>query len=423
MSFRFVHAADLHLDTPFKGFHPAPPAVAETLRDASLHALDALIDLAIDRQAAFVILAGDLYDGPEHGIRAQVALRTGLERLSSAGIACFLVHGNHDPIEAGWSAIPTWPHGVTLFGADEVGSVAVERDGATLATVHGISFAAGATPGNLVLRFRRPETPGFHIGVLHCAVTDADPEPPVSPCTLTDLEQAGFDYWALGHRHERQVLRQGEQWIVYPGTTQGRRARPSEHGPKGALVVEVKDGAARTPEFVALDHVRIAEVEVTVDGLRDLIDVRQVLQAAADDQTRAAGGRPLVLQATLSGGGPAADEIRNDGGRAGLLQYLRDGARLDPPFVWWDHLQDATHPNLDLDGIRGRGDFPAEVLLTAARLTADRDALGAFAQRHLGALRSPTQVRFGDDLPDPAVPERWQETVGLALTLLAAVER
>lgn len=423
MRFRFVHAADLHLDTAFKGLLPVPPVVADTLREASVRALDTLVDVAVERHVDFVILAGDVYDGPERGIRAQVALRRGLERLSREGIACFLVHGNHDPIETGWSAIPHWPDGVTLFGADEVGSVTVERGGEILATVHGISFAARKVTENLALRFRRTETPGFHIGVLHCAVSEAATGPPVSPCTMADLQRAGLDYWALGHVHERQVLRHGDPWIVYPGTTQGRKPKPSEQGANGALVVEVEDGMVRTPEFVPLDSVRLAGVEIAVDGLRDLIDVRQALQGAADDQLRDAGGRCLLMRGTLTGTGPAADELRRDSALVELLQQLRDEADLDEPFVWWDRVQDATHPNLDLESIRGRGDFPAEVLAMASELAADPQRLDAFADRHLAALRAPRLGRVGEELPDATAAPRWQETVELAISLLVGVER
>lgn len=423
MRFRFIHAADLHLDTPFEGLLPAPPVVATTLRDASMRALDALVDVALDRQVDFVILAGDVYDGPERGIRAQVALRRGLERLSREGIACFLVHGNHDPIETGWSALPHWPDGVTLFGADEAGSVTVERGGEILATVHGISFAAREVPENLARRFRPPETPGFHIGVLHCSLTGAGPGPPASPCTMTDLEQVGLDYWALGHAHERRVLRHGDPWIVYPGTTQGRKPEPSEQGAHGALVVEVDDGMVRTPEFVALDSVRLVEVEIAVDGFRDLIDVRQALQAAAADTLRDAGGRCLLMRGTLTGTGPAADELRRDSALVELRQQLRDEAGLEEPFVWWDRVRDATRPNLELESMRGRGDFPAEVLAMASELAADPRRLDTFAGRHLTALRVPGLETALGELPDTTDPLRWQEMVELAISLLATVEQ
>src|SRR5690242_8646941 len=138
--FRFIHAADLHLDTPFEGLARTSPEVAAALRDASLAAFDALVELTLREQAAFLVIAGDLYDGAERGVRAQLRFLRGLERLSAAGVHVLMVHGNHDPL-GGWSAIRAWPAGVHVFPSDAVEAVTVERDGEPLATVHGISYA------------------------------------------------------------------------------------------------------------------------------------------------------------------------------------------------------------------------------------------------------------------------------------------
>src|SRR3989304_3453460 len=119
--FSFVHAADLHLDAPFEGVGRVPPAVAELLRDASLDAWDALVRLTVERGAALLLLAGDIYDGEERGVRAQVRFRGGLETLAAHGVQVCIVHGNHDPLE-GWSAIDVWPPWVFVFGSADVTS-------------------------------------------------------------------------------------------------------------------------------------------------------------------------------------------------------------------------------------------------------------------------------------------------------------
>lgn len=139
MRFQFIHAADLHLDTPFTGMHRVDARLAATLRDATTKAFENLVAAALERSVAFVVIAGDVYDGPERGVRAQLAFRDGLDRLARAGIRSFVVHGNHDPVEDGWSAVRTWPDGVTVFSAGEVATIPVERDGQTLALIHGIS--------------------------------------------------------------------------------------------------------------------------------------------------------------------------------------------------------------------------------------------------------------------------------------------
>ena len=126
--------------------------MAERLREASLLAFDSLVELCLERGVAFLVIAGDIYDGPERGLRAQLRFRDGLDRLSAAGISSFVVHGNHDPVETGWSALgDTWPERVTVFGPGTVQAVPVEIDGIPLATVQGISFAKRAERENLAL--------------------------------------------------------------------------------------------------------------------------------------------------------------------------------------------------------------------------------------------------------------------------------
>ena len=117
-----------------------------SLREASLAAFDSLVELCLERRAAFLLIAGDIYDGPERGLRAQLRFRDGLARLSEAGIPSFVVHGNHDPVETGWSALSgPWPESVTVFASGAVQAVTVESDGIPLATVQGVSFAHGAS--------------------------------------------------------------------------------------------------------------------------------------------------------------------------------------------------------------------------------------------------------------------------------------
>ena len=147
MRFRFLHAADLHLDTPFTGMRRVDASLVATLRDATTRAFDNLVKAALEHSVAFVVIAGDIYDGPERGVRAQLAFRNGLDRLAQAGIPSFVVHGNHDPVEGGWSAVRKWPAGVTVFGPESVATVPVERDGQTLALIHGIQLRAARDQG------------------------------------------------------------------------------------------------------------------------------------------------------------------------------------------------------------------------------------------------------------------------------------
>lgn len=418
MSFCFIHAADLHLDTPFEGVAGMSGAVAERLRDASLEAFDGLVRLAIDRQAAFVLLAGDLYDGPERGVRAQLRFLHGLQTLSAAGIPVFVVHGNHDPV-GGWPGVREWPPGVTVFGGDQVEAVPVTRDGAVLAAVYGISYDRREVTENLSLAFRREEGAGLHIGLLHCNVGNDPAHGRYSPCSLGDLERAGMDYWALGHVHKRQVLREGCPWAVYPGNTQGRSPKPSERGEKGACVVHVEGAEVRAVEFVALDRVRFVAFDVDIAGVADLGALRARLAAEVDALTVAGDGRDLLVRCTLRGRGPVHADLRCHGGVGELLRDLRDEiGESDGPAVWWENIHDVTRPEIDLEAVRGRGDFAAELLARAEALVADEVELERCVQTALRGAAPAGVHRHLASVDLSEAREVIEEALVLALDLL-----
>ncbi len=389
--FCFVHAADLHLDTPFSGVHESAPHVARALRDASLAAFDAIVDLALEREAAFVVIAGDVYDGPERGLRAQLRFRDGLARLGKMGIASFVVHGNHDPVATGWSAIRTWPDGVTVFGHEHVGLVPVERAGRQVATVQGISYPTRAVAENLALRFARPDGPGIHVGVLHCSVRGAaDGHASYSPCTLDDLRRVGLDYWALGHVHQHRVLATGtgpgDPWVVYPGNSQARSPRASERGAKGAVVAHVDSDRVERVEHVACDAVRFVELDCPIEGAGGVEDLEDRLLALGDEAVGRAGGRALVVRARLVGRSALHDDLARPGVVEELVARLRESAAHDAPLCWWDEIVDGSGAPHDLDAVRARGDFSADLLELAGSIATDTQALESLAAELVGGV-------------------------------------
>jgi DNA repair exonuclease SbcCD nuclease subunit len=420
--FCFVHAADLHHDTPFEGVGRADVRVRDALRDASLDAWDDLVRLTIDRQAAFLLLAGDIYDGAQRGVRAQLRLRRGLERLAERGIQAFVIHGNHDPTE-GWSAIRSWPPLVTVFDSKSVQSAPVERDGQRLATVHGISYAQPAVTENLALRFRRGGEPGLHIGLLHCNVGGNAEHESYSPCTLDDLRRAGMDYWALGHIHQRQVLVEGGPWVVYPGNLQGRSPKASELGPKGAMVVEVDDAGVRGVDFAPVDRVRFARCEVEVSGCNDLAELEAELWRQGEWVRERNEGRGVLLRAVLAGhDGPHAD-LQRPGVIDELLRDLRQQAEGLTPFLWWQGIQDQTRIGVDRELIRGRGDFSAELIAAVDALAEDPDRRERFIAQRLQALQDRGFHRWIPDVPADEAMDLLREAEDLALNLLEQEEQ
>ena len=93
---RFIHAADLHLDSPFVGLKNVPEAILHKMKEAPFLAFRKLIEEAIARKVDFILLAGDLYDGENRSLRTQVRFRREMERLLEHGIQVYIIHGNHD---------------------------------------------------------------------------------------------------------------------------------------------------------------------------------------------------------------------------------------------------------------------------------------------------------------------------------------
>ncbi|MHC4993455.1 MAG: metallophosphoesterase family protein [Planctomycetota bacterium] len=390
MRYCFIHAADLHLDTPFRGIGDRSERLAAELRDASLEAWDGVVALAMERRAAFVLLAGDIYDGAERGLRAQLRFKSGLDRLSEAGIETLIVHGNHDPLE-GWGAIREWPHGVHVFGADEVARVTVERDGTPLANVYGVSFQTREEKNNLALRFHREDGPGLHVGLLHANAVPESGHAAYSPCSVDDLVAAGMDYWALGHIHKRSVLREGDPWIVYPGNTQGRSAKPSERGPKGVTVVEVESDRVQGLEFVPVDRVRFLGVDLDIADLPGIPAIRDALAERAAQLIIEHAGRTLILRAQLTGRGPAYSDLRRPDSIDELLAALRDEAPGGGVFggdggVWWDKISNAASAEMDVEELVQRADFPGEIARLSEELLGDPQKLESYLGDHLAGL-------------------------------------
>jgi DNA repair protein SbcD/Mre11 len=361
--FRFLHAADLHLDAPFATLARAAPEIAGRLRDASLEAFDALVKVAIEREAAFVIFAGDIYDSSDRGVRAQLRFLRGVERLGEKGILVFVAHGNHDPTD-GWSAIRRTPDNLVVFGSEAVEAHTFGLKNEPWAHLYGISYPRRDVMENLALRFERGTAPGLHIGILHCNVGNQPDHAAYSPCTINELTAAGMDYWALGHVHQYQRLLEGRPWVVYPGSLQA--VKSSEVGPRGAVMVEVSGESVVHVEFLPLDRVRFARVVIDVASETDLASLQKTILRLAPSASV-----NQVLTVTLAGRGALHADLRRPRTLADLLRETRDELGIGSPFIWLDRIVDETRPELDRSAIARRGDFSADLVRLVDSLRAN----------------------------------------------------
>ena len=294
-SFRFIHCADLHIDSPLRGLEADPDAPADRIRSATRDAFRALVDCAIARRVDFVVAAGDLYDGEWQDWRTGQFLAREVARLSEAGIPFVAIRGNHDAQSVISRELRF------RAPARELGSRRPEtwRLDHLDVVIHGQSFANAAEPNNLSLSYPPPEPGKFNIGVLHTNVDGRPGHENYAPSVLADLRAHGYQYWALGHVHTRAILWR-DPWIIYPGNLQGRSVR--ETGPRGAHVVSVVDGRiAAEPEFVAFDTVRWEVVTVDISGVDDLDGVLAAARQAVGATIAQADGRLVAARVRLEG--------------------------------------------------------------------------------------------------------------------------
>ncbi|WEK51980.1 MAG: DNA repair exonuclease [Candidatus Kaistia colombiensis] len=293
MTFRFIHAADIHLDSPLRGL-ARRGELAGVFREASRRALENLVQAAIDAKVQFVVIAGDVYDGDWKDYATGQLFVREMGRLHRENIRVFLIRGNHDA-DSVISKSLTLPPNVFSFSVRAVQTEVIEGLNVAL---HGRGFANRHVPENVARTYPSAMPGHFNIGVLHTSLTGRDGHDVYAPCSLEDLRAAGYDYWALGHIHQREVVSE-DPAIVFPGNLQGRHAR--ETGAKGATLVTVTDGRIESLEALTLDAARFEAVEIDVADMTEpavlLAEARRAIAAARD----MAGGRPLALRLTLSG--------------------------------------------------------------------------------------------------------------------------
>ena len=302
MRWTFLHAADIHLDSPLLGLARYEGAPVERFRDATRAALRKLVDVALDEEPRFLVIAGDLYDGPWRGFDTGLFFAAEMARLRQAGIRVFLAHGNHDA-ESRLTKRLALPDNVHVFAAKRPETRLLEDEGVAL---HGQSFARQHVEDNLACRYPEPE-PGFlNIGVLHTALEGSAEHASYAPCTAAELADKGYGYWALGHVHAAATVRR-DPWVVWCGNLQGRHAR--ETGPKGCLRVTVEDGRVMAVEPVCCDAARWAVVPLGLDGVSALADVPFRAEAALKQAVLEAEDRPLAVRLRLLGETGAAPEL------------------------------------------------------------------------------------------------------------------
>lgn len=407
MNFKFLHAADLHLDSPLQGLAAKSADLAERIEDASRRALNQLVDTAIAEECRFVILAGDLFDGELRNIKTGLYFVSRMRRLTEAGIGVFIALGNHDAAN-GFMDRLKFADNVHVFSKRKAESVRLLDVGAV---IHGRSFPQEDVRENLARNYPAPEPGLFNVGVLHTACQGREAyHAPYAPCTLEELVNHGYQYWALGHVHAAAVLSE-RPYVAYPGNLQGRHIR--EIGPKGAFLVTVEDREVASLEHHPLDVCRWSILEMDISESADRADlvtrIREHLKRAIGE----AAGRAIAVRVKLSGDGPLSDVLALD--LLGLREDVLAAAAAVSDDIWIERIalaaKQSAAPEAMEAGVAG--------IISREIIERPPEALATNLELILGELRDklPAGARQ-DELLERLRAEAPQQALQAALSLI-----
>lgn len=395
---KFIHAADIHLDSPLRGLAKYDGAPVDEIRRATRDALENLVSLATEEGVDFVIIAGDVYDGDWKDHNTGLFFSEKMSELRRANIRVFLIAGNHDAQNVMTKRLRL-PKNVTRFPTKKPETQVLED---IRVAIHGQGFYTRSVTENLVAEYPAAVPNYFNIGILHTSLTGREGHDDYAPCTVEDLERLGYDFWALGHVHKREKVNEDPP-IWFPGNIQGRHIK--ETGAKGCSLVTVTESGDVAIEFAPLDVLRweLFTVDCTeFEGLNDCLDAFRVdlneLIDASDD-------RLLAIRVILTGESHAHQEISSRS--LGFMNELRAIATdHGGGNVWIEEVKIQTSPPKASEGNYDPDGPVAELLKVVESVSSDDEAQLALIQALEPIIKKlPPELIEGDDTVGLSSPE------------------
>jgi exonuclease SbcD len=410
---KLIHAADLHLDSPLRGLSTRSRATLERVRTATRRAFASLVDRCVAERAGLLLIAGDVYDGDWRDYSTGLFFAHQMARLRDFGVMVVMIRGNHDAASQITKNLRL-PDNVCELSAKQAQTLTLDRLGVA---IHGQSFANRAVTENLTHSYPQ-RVPGLlNIGLLHTSVTGRSGHEPYAPCSIADLRNKDYDYWALGHVHAHEILsRAPESWVAFPGNLQGRHAR--ETGAKGALIVEYSASGIESVEPCSVDVARYAHVVLDVSSATHYDDLLDRLPRVFEEALSGAEGRVLGLRLELTGA--TALHTRLLASDALLHEAHKFAEDVGGDELWIEKLQVHTAP--EQAALPTDHGVIAELIASIGARRTDRallDALAIELSDNLGS-RLPPELREGSDglvVEDAAFVDARYDAV---LQLLAA---
>lgn len=414
---KFIHCADVHLDTPLQGLAQYPGAPVNEIRSATRRAFERVLDAAVSERVDFLIIAGDLYDTGLKSFESALFFNKQMARLKDAGIDVYLIYGNHDAASKLIKQLRP-PGNVHIFRTTEPQTFSNDE---LRVAIHGQSFATPEITDDLASKYPDPVSGFFNIGVLHTNLAGISEHANYAPCSLEALRNKGYQYWALGHVHNRQILCR-DPYIVYPGNIQGRHGK--EQGEKSCELVTISDAGAISLDTIPTSVVPWFEVDVDASGCQTADEVYEKLRIGLEQMLSQNKERVTAVRLRLQGITDAHAELSRD------LEQVRHEAisianECGNGLLWVERVQVATSPRLNRDELLKRDDPIGEVVRIIAMLRQDPAGLASW-----DAIAD-LQKKLPDEVADGAEPAKLdtatlsaaiEEAEGVLLSRLSALE-
>lgn len=365
---KFIHAADIHLDSPLSGLAAYKDAPADLLRTVTRDAFTKLVDEAIEEAVDFMVIAGDLYDGSWKDYNTGHFFCREMGRLNKVGIPVYLLFGNHDA-DSEMTKRLTLPPNVYLFESRKANTFLIDE---LKVALHGRSYKDAATLENLAATYPDPVAGWLNIGVLHTALEGNSEHANYAPCSLAELNAKSYQYWALGHVHEHAIL-QKSPWVVFPGNLQGRHIR--ETGERGAILVTADENSIQTVERLLVDVLRWHVVNVDASDANTLGEVVRLVGRAFEQLIDKTPDKIyLSVRVCIKGKTAAHGEL------FGLESQLREevlgqaaGYGIDR--LWVEKVRIETEPIVDTTNMAERSDAISDLQRFLDEAPADQELL------------------------------------------------
>lgn len=323
---KFIHCADLHLDSPFKSRNKMPQNIFEALTESTYKSVTRMIDVAIEEQVDFVIISGDVFDRANRTLKSEIFMKKEFERLKNNGVFAYVIHGNHDPLTEGIKA--KWPDNVSVF-KDQVETYHTVSSKGEDVYLHGFSYFMDDTYENKLDDYpANSMNRGIHIGLLHGTYAKSrHQQERYTEFNLETLNSKLYHYWALGHIHVREQLSDLPP-IHYPGNIQGRHK--NEYGEKGFLLVDGDDVYLHT-KFIPVQDIIFAAYTLDVKQLNK----QDLYQSIVEFKNRLREQGKLIIQLELYHDG---EEEISESDFNEVIELLKEDERDLKQFVWIDKL-------------------------------------------------------------------------------------